>query len=276
MKKTIYTVLTGQTDNLKEPTKITPGWRYICYTDDPNLKSDLWEIVLVDSVESKKTSRYYKTHPPEADLTVYVDATFVIKGDLNRFALSKTDGIWLNSHPQRQCAFEEARIVKDKNLDDHSVIDSQIERYRSEGFPEQWGLWRCGIMVRDSRNPLVQKLNETWWNEIEQGSWRDQISFPYACWKSGITPNSILHGITNIYFKQSLHKAHPTDQWLYENSEPVEKENPLIKRYDTAHLIITKDNLLFPKWLRNYINPKVGRERFIELVQILGGTIVRG
>lgn len=277
MKKIIYTAIFGKTDTLKEPISVSPGWQYICYTDDPELKSDVWEIVVVETQNPRKTSRYYKTHPPEADLTIWIDATFEIKKhNLDKFALSKTEGIWLNSHPQRQCVYEEASIITEKNLDNIDTVTKQIERYRQEGLPEQFGLWRCGIIVRNGNDPLIKKLNELWWEEIEGGSWRDQISFAYACWKLNIAPNNILHGITTIYFKQHLHLSHPTEDWIYDNGEPVEKENPLIKKYDTAHLILLTDRFLIPQWVRNYINPKVGRQRFEELVQILGGVIVRG
>jgi hypothetical protein len=272
--KIIYSTLFGATDDLKEPKKVTPGWDYVLYTDDATLKSDIWDIRLVESGDPRKTSRYYKTHPPEANLTIYLDATFEIKGDLDKFALSKTDGIWLNSHPQRQCAYEEFEVITSKELDKKDVIDKSILRYRAEGFPEQWGLWRCGIIVRDGRNPLVQKFNETWWKEIETGSWRDQPSFAYTSWKLGIIPNSILHGITNIYFKQSLHKPRPTDTWKFVGEG--EYDTTLTEKYQGAHLIILKNGLLFPSWISNYISMKQGQERFIELIHILGGVIVRG
>lgn len=276
MKKICYTALFGGVDDLKRPTKITPGWEYIVYTDDPYLTSDVWSVEFVETPNPRKASRYYKTHPPQADLTVYIDATFEIKGNLDRFALSKTDGIWLNAHPQRNCAYKEAEIVTLKNLDKKEVIDKHILRYREEGLPEDWGLWRCGIIVRDGNDPRIAKLNNLWWEEIDNGSWRDQISFPYACWKLGITPNNIMHGITNIYFKQSLHLSKPTDDWVYDNGEPVEKDNSLIKRYDTAHIIIRPDRFLVPRWLTNYISLSKGRDRFIELVKILNGVVVYG
>jgi hypothetical protein len=273
MKKIIFTSLTGNVDDLKEPTKITPGWEYICYSDNQELKSDVWEIRTIAGADPKKLSRYVKTHPPEADLTVYVDATFKIKGNLDRFALSKSEGIWLNSHPQRQCIYEEAEVVMLKELDKREIIDKHILRYREEGLSEQWGLWRCGIIVRDN-NSKIKELNELWWKEIESGSWRDQISFPYACWKLGIRPNNILHGITNIYFKQSLHKPQQTDEWKFVGEGDY--DSTLTKKYQGAHLIVLKNGLLFPKWISNYISMKNGKDRFIELVKILNGVVVNG
>lgn len=276
MKKICYTVITGDCDDLKEPIKTTPGWTYLCLTDNPNLTSKTWDIKLIGGEEPKKLSRFFKckNHFPEYDLSVFIDATFSIKRTIDLFALNKRDGIWLNSHPQRQCVYEEAQIVIDKGLDNIDTVTKQVERYRAEGLPEQYGLWRCGIIVRNPKDPKITEMCDLWWKEVEQGSHRDQISFPYACWKTGVQPNSILHGITQIYLKQSLHKPHPTDEWKFVGEG--EYDPALTERYQGAHLIILKNGLLFPKWVNLYISLKHGRERFIELIKILGGVIVNG
>jgi hypothetical protein len=272
MRKLLYTTIFGPYDDLKEPKKPNHGWDFKCFTNQ-DITSDRWEIVKVEGDDNRKLSRKYKILPPEGyDLTVYVDATFYLKGTLDHFALSKTEGIWLNPHTQRQCLYEEAQIVKDKGLDDSELVEAQVQRYREVGYPEQNGLYRCGILVRDN-SPAVRNLNRIWWEEVERGSWRDQISFPYACRKADVTPNPILHGITNIYFKQHLHKPDPNDTWKFIGEG--EYDESLTQRYQGAHLIILKNGLLFPSWVSNYIPIKHGKERFVELIQILNGTIVR-
>lgn len=284
MKKLIYTCLFGGVDDLKEPLKTQSDWSYIVITDDPNLKSPVWDTIVVPPGDPKKLSRYYKikNHFPDYDLSVYVDCTFQIKKQpLDRFALSKTEGIWLNSHPQRQCLYEEAEIVKSKGLDDPNLVDEQVSRYRKEGYPEQNGLYRCGILVRNPKDDKITEMCDLWWEEVDKYSWRDQISFPYSCWKTGVTPNPILHGITQIYFKQSLHLNHPSQDWVFIPSDTLlpepayEKYNQTIDRYDTAHTIVLTTGILTPRWLLNYISPKVGIPRFLELVRILNGITVR-
>jgi hypothetical protein len=34
-RKAVYTFIFGDYDDLKSPTIMTPGWDYICFTDDP-------------------------------------------------------------------------------------------------------------------------------------------------------------------------------------------------------------------------------------------------
>ena len=47
--KVIYTAIFGDYDTLKEPLVITPGWKYICYTDQ-DFESKVWEIKKVKLV----------------------------------------------------------------------------------------------------------------------------------------------------------------------------------------------------------------------------------
>lgn len=271
MQTCIYTCLFGDTDFLKDPEVVTPGCDYVCFTNNPNLKSDVWKIQLCDGhIGNKRLSRWFKILPPEGyDQTLYVDATFRILRDLTPLLKSKTEGVYLFKHPQRNCAYKEAEVVKDKKLDDERLINAQVANYQTEGFPENYGLWRCGILIRDSRNA---KLNETWLQEVESYSWRDQISFPYACWKTGTTPKPILASLTDHYFEQSLHKTHLTDDWKHFGTGVPNWDITL--KHQLAHLIVTEDNLYFPAWLNNYVGMSFGRERFIELVRQLNGDIV--
>jgi hypothetical protein len=277
MKKICFTSLFSDYDDLKEPQKPSADWDFVCFTDQ-DIKSDTWNIVKVDGGNSRKISRKYKIPNlfPEYDLSLYLDATFEIKRQhLDTFALSKTDGIWLNAHPQRKCLYEEAAIIIEKNLDDTEVVTKQIERYRAEGLPEHWGLWRCGIMVRNPKDEKITEMCELWMKEVEENSWRDQPSFSYACWKTGVVPNEILHGITVNFFKQHLHKPRPTDTWTFVGEGDYDKS--LTEKYQGAHLIILKNGLLYPEWINLYISLKShGRERFIELIKILNGIVVHG
>jgi len=280
MKKVIYTVIFGGVDDIKEPYHYNTDWDYVCFTDNPDLTSDHWDIQVVPkSDNTKKASRFYKIKNqfPEYDLSIYIDATFEIRRDLNHYTHQRDKSIWVNKHPMRQCAYEEAQIVIDKGLDNKEVVENQILKYQFDGFPGDFGLWRCGIIIRNPKDDKVEDLCNIWYNEIEEGSWRDQISFPYACWKADIHPKMIPYGLSETYFKQSLHKAHPTDDWKYVSLTKEENsyDKELTIKYSTAHLIILKDGILFPKWVNNYISLKNGTDRFCELVKILNGTIVR-
>ena len=40
----VYTAIFGGRDNLQEPTAVEPGIEYVCFTDNPRLKSATWRI----------------------------------------------------------------------------------------------------------------------------------------------------------------------------------------------------------------------------------------
>src|SRR5690348_15280923 len=90
--KCIYTVITGSYDQLKEPIHPNPNWDFVCFTDDPSLKSDRWRVVLLDNpsgLSVKKLSRRPKIlvheYLPDYDLTLYIDASYRVTGNLDHF-----------------------------------------------------------------------------------------------------------------------------------------------------------------------------------------------
>jgi hypothetical protein len=273
MNSCVFTCNFGDKDDLKEPEAITPGVDFICFTNNPDLKSTRWKIEFIDRPENIKLSRFFKIIPPSGyDQTLYLDSSFKIKRDLTKLLSTKTEGIWLFKHPQRNCAYDEAKVVIDKKLDNLCTVSNQIKKYGQEGFPRETGLWRCGIVIRDSRNAKIQELNRLWMEEIKHGSWRDQISFPYVCWKTNVRPRPIMGTLSDYYFEQSLHKPYFTKDWKCVGKGSYNAD--LIEKHPLVHLIVTESVLYFPKWLNNYISLKFGRDRFIELTKALNGVVV--
>jgi hypothetical protein len=183
------------------------NWDYVCFTDDPEVQSDgVWEIERPVTPITQKQSRFFKLLPhvffEESEQTVYIDGTVLLKYDIHDLCNNKQTGIWMGRHPMRQCAYQELEVIKAKDLDFHSIIDAQAARYRAEGFPENFGLWRgCRII----RNKGVEELGETWWKEFESGCRRDQPPLAYSSWKTGIKIESVLGGVMNSFFKLHLH-----------------------------------------------------------------------
>ncbi len=78
MNKVIYTALFGDYDDLIELQKFE-GWDYICFTDQKNLKSDVWKIIEVNDDKNPPNilNRMYKWLPHrylnEYELSLYLD-----------------------------------------------------------------------------------------------------------------------------------------------------------------------------------------------------------
>ena len=194
-KKVVYTCISGKYDTLMDPIYVNNDFDYICYTDQP-FNSNIWEIRPIPEelnyLSQVKKQRYIKVNAhkflSDYELSVWVDASIVIRGDLNEYIeknIHKEDGVmFVGQHPQRNCIYEEAKACISLKKDTSENINKQMERYRKEGFPKNYGLPQTGIIFRFHNNEGCKRLMEAWWDEIEKSSHRDQLSFNYALWKN--------------------------------------------------------------------------------------------
>lgn len=176
MNKVCYTALFGDYEELKEPV-VTPGWEYICFTDQP-LKSKVWKIVNVENkLPSQKQARFYKIiRFKEWKQSIWIDASFKINTDLN---------VWWNRyfkksfsasrHPIRNCIYQEGEHCIKINRGAKGIRE-QLNEYQHLGIPRNSGVITSGLLMREN-TPEVIKLCEDWWNETDTHSIRDQISF---------------------------------------------------------------------------------------------------
>lgn len=194
-KKVVYTCITGGYDTLIDPKWISEGFDYICFTDNADIKSDVWQIRPLpketEGLSNVKKQRYVKINPhkhlSDYDLSIWVDGNVELKGNLNDFVKEtiKDDcSVYVPKHPSRNCIYTEARIVLRMKKDKFENIDPQIKRYEKEGFPKNNGLLQSNIMLRKHNKKDCIKLMEFWFNELKDGSHRDQLSFNYASWKN--------------------------------------------------------------------------------------------
>lgn len=181
MEKVIYTAIFGPYDELKEPLYVTPGWRYICYTDQP-FKSKVWEIRPIKDFTNngpQHSARWFKLMFHEcilAPLSIWVDGSFTINTDLNKFVETRHKGQFsCAKHPIRNDVFDEGRACINNKRGPRDPILKQITSYIGR-VPRKNGLITSGILIRN-RTPEVIELCEKWWEELSNKSNRDQISF---------------------------------------------------------------------------------------------------
>lgn len=176
MDRIIYTAIFGNYEELKEPTIVTPGWRYICYTDQP-LKSRVWEIIQKPLIDTpQRTARYYKILGMPDGKSIWVDGSFTIACDLNKFwAYHFLKPFSCPSHPIRRDVFLEAdACIRNKRGNAHE-IQKHINKYKGV-VPRNNGLISSGLLLREN-NESVKALCESWHKEVQENSTRDQISF---------------------------------------------------------------------------------------------------
>lgn len=119
--------------------------------------------------------------------SVYMDGNILIKDDISSFLRESRTGISVFMHPMRECIYYEALSIvnfKRVNADD---VCRQMNRYFAEGMPYRYGLAEMPVIAREHMKTECIDVMETWWDEFDSESQRDQLSFMYALWKNNFT-----------------------------------------------------------------------------------------
>jgi len=212
----VYTAIIGAYDTLKDPTVIDDGVRYVCFTDQPDVKSKVWEIHQIDyddSISPALLTRKFKLLPhcffPKTKTSVWADASLQIRGSIKSLLSNyqSTSNLLFFPHQERFCIYDEAAIcvlgfVKKMK----ESIYPQMMKYLSEGFPYNYGLLCGGFMARNHNDAAVKKAMEDWYMEVERFSPRDQLSLPYVLWKHHLDYDLIPYDIyDNPWMKITKH-----------------------------------------------------------------------
>ena len=182
-KKLIYTVNLGGYDKLAPLRYPSKGYDYILFTDNPKEVVPGWTTKVVKLEEDVlRQSRDIKIqihkHVKGYNQYIYVDANIVINQPLSNYAERNfKGGLLLHRHKNRDCIFEEAKVIIRLNIDDEQTVIDQMRRYSMGGMIRRYGLFQNGVLFRDN---TVNDFCEKWFAEIKAGSYRDQLSLPFC------------------------------------------------------------------------------------------------
>jgi hypothetical protein len=215
MKNIAVVTSTIGTNDLINPTKWLDKVDYHAFVEPHKLAiSDMWNrheyisFSLDPRFKNRRNAKIYKVCPhlflPDYEYFIWLDSTHILEEDPEKIIdeyLNKCD-IAVFKHPERDCVYEEGKIVKDIGYDHANLVTDQLDFYREMGYPENNGLYE--LPVRVQRNNLrTQQLGLMWWEQICMFSSRDQISFPFVCRELNINPN-IMPGRANTIRGNSL------------------------------------------------------------------------
>lgn len=242
-KTVIYTAITGNYDDIHTPSVIDPDFDYICFTDNPDLKSNFWQIRYMEDLDLDeiRKARRYKILPHryllEYDYSIWIDGNFDIIGDIKRYINenSKNHKLLAIKHEMRNCVYEEGVSCLDLQKDSIDLINAQLKKYRDEGYPEHNGLIASGILFRNHHDPDVIKVMEDWYDEIINYSRRDQLSFNYACWKNNFKyDESLIFYFKNKYFQRLNHSSEDLMKLTYD----TDRTDIILEQFDNKISII--------------------------------------
>jgi hypothetical protein len=175
---------------------------FVLITDN-NLLNSLWDKkdIPKDAIKltGNKINRYCKMHPFEIfkdyDYSIYIDGNVQVVSDVRslcELAHKSKCGIAMHMHPNRNCTYNEAEACIIYKRGNSKKIIEQMEKYKDEEFPENFGFLEATIIVCDLKNPVAKKIMDSWYDEfIRSDSGRDQLSLPYIIWKNGYTIEDI-------------------------------------------------------------------------------------
>ena len=190
----VYTCLFGNYEALKEPKAPDPRVEWIVFTDNPNLTSKIFNVVLITEALSsvRRTSRLPKIlahrYLPPHDISLYVDASLQVVGsDVVGFveaALGNEDAA-LFKHHEFRTVFEEIQLCRDLGIERPEICDRMVEIYSETKEFKNPPIFENMLIVRRN-NSAVKRCNEYWWSLFREGAQRDQLSLALAQHTTGI------------------------------------------------------------------------------------------
>lgn len=189
---------------LVPPVYINNDIDYLCFTDSQLMHHDgtvyespPWQLKIMERqhANSRTESRIYKflphIHLPEYDWTIYHASNVKLRADPVEIVEAVKDtgySMMLLSHPWRDCLYGEIQFNRwTVESPEQRNSDAQRDRYCAEGFPEHNGMAACTFIVRNNRDPEIQRFGDFWWEEyIRAKNPRDQCCFEYCVWKTGV------------------------------------------------------------------------------------------
>lgn len=180
---------------------------YFAFVDTELREDTMWSPLSVSKFScdvkygNRRNAKVYKVLPhlfaPGYDYYIWIDSTHAVMEEPTKIVETylKDSDIALFNHPERDCVYKEAELIKQVAFDYPELVDSQMSFYQTHSYPKNNGLYE--LPCRIQRNtPQIQALMLTWWELICKYSSRDQLSLPFALYVHGITP-SIMPGRAN-------------------------------------------------------------------------------
>jgi len=218
-KFVVYTALFGDYDKLIDPPKKYDSINFICFTDQKDLKSNIWDIKIVNSTNKipNMLNREFKFFPnkyfSEYQYSLYIDSNIrLLSNPITLFEKYLSNNlIAIPNHWRRNCIYKEAQKCIEIGKVELEIANRQMQSYMKEGYPENNGLGEMNIIFRKHNDDKIIKLMNDWWNQLNQFSQRDQLSFCYVAWKNSLDYKFIDESSRRFdkYFFAECHKHDP-------------------------------------------------------------------
>tara|TARA_E500000331_G_C17248677_1_gene710165 strand:+ start:730 stop:1428 length:699 start_codon:yes stop_codon:yes gene_type:complete len=208
--RVVYTSIFGGYDDVDkfQTQNIPQAWDLKCFSENNSLS--LYS-------DNTRNAKRFKVLPhrylEDYEYSIFIDGNMTIVGNIDELIEKylNDSNVAFFSHSNnlldsRNCPYDEANFileagVRNYNLnpsrgvltykDNPNIIEKQMQKYESKGFPKNNGLITGMVILRRHNEVDCIQAMEDWWTEIKYNSKRDQLSFNYVAWKNNLKFNYI-------------------------------------------------------------------------------------
>lgn len=213
-RRVVYTAIYGGYDEPRPHASLS-GVDFLCFTDNPNLRHPDWEICYDPPryPHPRMAAKYHKLIGHERlavyDQSIWIDGSVELQdAQFVEIATSylRQSCLAMFAHPYRCDIFQE--LDASLGLEKYRALPltEQVKRYREQGFKSDNGLYHCGVLIRDLRDPFIAKFGRAWMQENVEWTYQDQISFPYLLWRFDFRPTVLPFPSGNRWLKWHRHE----------------------------------------------------------------------
>lgn len=217
-KVCVYTCITGDYDSLKEIKK-EKDVDYLCFTNNRNITSDSWEVIYIKDTDidnitlARKNKILMNDYIKENyDLCIWIDGATVIRGNILEFLksqckLEKYDMTVFN-HSVRNCVYDEAVKIVEFRKESSDKVKRTVDFLNKRNYPKNNGLTETTVLIRKTHSETVNRTMSLWFDLLSEYSIRDQLTFDYAVFETGLKINRLdLNVFNNEWFGWIKHNS---------------------------------------------------------------------
>lgn len=200
-RRVVYTALIGEYESLNDqPIASDTDVDFVCFTDSETLRSDVWQIRLVEPrfpLDTVRSARYLKVRGtellPEYDESLWIDNTVLLTADpaliLDSW-LAEHD-LAMPLHSLRRTVIAEFDAVATHGYDDSARVYEQLIHYAQLDEPTLHVTPYWTALVARRHTPEVVDAMRLWYDHILRYSRRDQLSVNVTLAAAGIAVNAL-------------------------------------------------------------------------------------
>lgn len=200
MRRAVYTAIAGDYNELRDHPQVDDDLDWIAFVTHPQkYEHSNWDVRPLFSYgeeNPRRQAKWYKVQSllemAEYDRTLWIDGSCeILQPSTVHIMLHMEVPIALYAHPDRDCLYQEAGFSLGMRKYRDEPIREQAQYYIDEyDHPESWGCWFTGVLLRN-RCPEVERIERSWWYEIDRWSYQDQVSLPVVFRNLGVKPSSL-------------------------------------------------------------------------------------